>query len=229
MATKERARRRKEAIDDRRKKKHWPVWLYVPNVVGYTRLALVVSALVCYGKETVIKSLGCLVISITLDYVDGCLARQLNQVSSFGSWLDVVVDNFTRGCLYASATHPVLAMLVISVEFLVFSTTQTFEEAKEWKEWKEGSFAFVVRSKTMWVRWTRYVMRNEMKTFIGFLAVFGLHGLPLYLYTLHLIPEAKTFLWPFGLLALAGRFIAFTVEAWVLTGHIQSLLTKDND
>ena len=31
---------------------------------------------------------------------DGYFARTLNQVSSFGAWLDVVLDNLGRGILW---------------------------------------------------------------------------------------------------------------------------------
>ena len=39
----------------------------------------------------------CYVVQIFLDFFDGYFARLLNQVSTFGAWLDVVLDNLGRG------------------------------------------------------------------------------------------------------------------------------------
>ncbi|XP_077064529.1 uncharacterized protein LOC143716171 isoform X1 [Siphateles boraxobius] len=74
------------------------VLLYVPNVIGYIRILLVLSSWMLYSYPENFVPL--YVLSIILDGVDGWVARKLQQTSRFGAWLDVVIDNVGRGMLW---------------------------------------------------------------------------------------------------------------------------------
>ncbi|CAO3590289.1 unnamed protein product [Absidia cylindrospora] len=74
------------------------VFLYVPNIIGYTRIIL--AALSLYYMP--IHPKACVVlysISCLLDAVDGNAARYFNQCSRFGAVLDMVTDRCTTTCL----------------------------------------------------------------------------------------------------------------------------------
>ncbi|KQV04938.1 CDP-alcohol phosphatidyltransferase family protein [Leifsonia sp. Root112D2] len=66
--------------------------LTVPNVLSFARLALVPVFLVfvILGEDAL--ALGILVISSITDFLDGYLARRLNQVSRLGQLLDPAAD-----------------------------------------------------------------------------------------------------------------------------------------
>ncbi|KAI8344032.1 CDP-alcohol phosphatidyltransferase-domain-containing protein [Chlamydoabsidia padenii] len=74
------------------------VFLYIPNIIGYTRIIL--AALSLYYMP--IHPKACVVlysISCLLDAVDGNAARYFNQCSRFGAVLDMVTDRCTTTCL----------------------------------------------------------------------------------------------------------------------------------
>ncbi len=58
------------------------VLLYIPNIVGYVRLALLALAIGIGRQEQYYISFYILVLNIALDAVDGILARALHQVWS---------------------------------------------------------------------------------------------------------------------------------------------------
>lgn len=84
-----------------------PVYLYVPNIVGYFRLLCLFFGLFIVRAHPV---LGCslFVCNLILDAVDGYLARLLNQVSSFGAILDYAVDriSFASYAMLLAAVYP---------------------------------------------------------------------------------------------------------------------------
>ena len=79
--------------------KHWPVLLYIPNLIGYARiLSLIISFFYidcCFWKFTFLYSF-----SIFLDCIDGMAARYFNQISKFGGFLDVFTDRATDFYMY---------------------------------------------------------------------------------------------------------------------------------
>lgn len=67
------------------------VLLYYPNLIGYARVALVLTSY--YLAETNWKASSCLyVVAFAGDAVDGHVARKFNQASRFGAVLDMVTD-----------------------------------------------------------------------------------------------------------------------------------------
>ncbi|KAA1474930.1 CDP-diacylglycerol-inositol 3-phosphatidyltransferase [Dentipellis sp. KUC8613] len=97
------------------------VFLFVPNLIGYTRIILAGVALhyMSYHPKycTLAYAISCL-----LDAVDGQAARALGQTSKFGAVLDMVTDRCTTSCLlcYLSSAYPDYALVfqaLISLDF----------------------------------------------------------------------------------------------------------------
>lgn len=94
-----------------------PVWFYVANLIGYTRVILGLASFV-FAFDSSSSSMRSLfiyfyVISYVLDACDGVAARALRQTSKFGAVLDMATDRIcTAGLLallshYASISSPV--------------------------------------------------------------------------------------------------------------------------
>jgi CDP-diacylglycerol--inositol 3-phosphatidyltransferase len=66
-------------------------FLYVPNLIGYGRIALLILAYLFYTTNFAIF-VSCYFLSFVLDAVDGIAARALNQCSKFGACLDMLID-----------------------------------------------------------------------------------------------------------------------------------------
>lgn len=79
---------------------NYSVLVYVPNLIGYTRLVIIITAWFFYDNIYVFIPL--YAFSAMLDGIDGCVARALGQCSAFGAWLDVLVDNIGRSVLWTS-------------------------------------------------------------------------------------------------------------------------------
>lgn len=69
-----------------------PVFLYIPNLLCYARLALGLALLPCYYAQYWVPFVACYALAALSDLADGILARKLGQQSRFGEWLDVVAD-----------------------------------------------------------------------------------------------------------------------------------------
>lgn len=191
------------------------VLLFWPNVIGYLRICLLFAAWALYDCPAAFLPLYSS--SVLLDGVDGWLARRLKQVSRFGAWLDVVVDNLSRGMLWSLICQS--GWLVSAVEWCVFVCNHS-SKGHDWK----NSFSHSPRI-------VQAVMANGFRTPLGLLVVAGLHVLPLWLYCcLHQLPPGLSPWARDGVTALlsAGRSLAFIAEAWCIWTHVQ-FLTKDED
>ncbi|KAJ1638437.1 hypothetical protein T492DRAFT_944669 [Pavlovales sp. CCMP2436] len=81
-----------------------PVYLYVPNLIGYVRVALNFVAL-HYALSDFRACLGCYALSALLDALDGYAARALDQSSTFGGVLDMVTDRTATASLCVVLAH----------------------------------------------------------------------------------------------------------------------------
>lgn len=79
-------------------------WLYIPNVIGYFRIIFLFLFLI--SEDSFYKFL-CMLCSLSLDGLDGRMARYLNQSSLFGARLDVIIDICSVGLLtfYVSSLY----------------------------------------------------------------------------------------------------------------------------
>lgn len=99
------------------------VFLFVPNLIGYTRVITAAASLffMPYHPKacTLLYSVSCM-----LDVVDGQAARALGQTSRFGAVLDMVTDRCTTACLlcFLSSVYPAYSMLFMFLITLDFSS-----------------------------------------------------------------------------------------------------------
>ncbi|KAG0328719.1 CDP-diacylglycerol-inositol 3-phosphatidyltransferase [Dissophora globulifera] len=88
------------------------VFLFIPNLIGYTRIILAACSLYYMPEHPktcmVMYSISCL-----LDAVDGQAARYYDQCSKFGAVLDMVTDRCTTACLlcYLALKYPSYALV----------------------------------------------------------------------------------------------------------------------
>jgi len=71
-----------------------PFWLYIPNLIGYIRVAGLIISLREEDPWSS-TSIWALVLSLGLDYIDGPIARALGQCTQFGDLLDHYTDHIT--------------------------------------------------------------------------------------------------------------------------------------
>ncbi|KIL69674.1 hypothetical protein M378DRAFT_184084 [Amanita muscaria Koide BX008] len=97
------------------------VFLFVPNLIGYTRIILAGLSLHFMSYHPKYCTLA-YVISCLLDAVDGQAARALGQTSKFGAVLDM--NRCTTSCLlcYLSSAYPKYAILFQFLIALDFSS-----------------------------------------------------------------------------------------------------------
>ena len=76
------------------------VFLYIPNLIGYGRVVLLVFATFTAFTDPITTVL-CYGISQALDAFDGMAARRFNQSSEFGAVLDMVTDRVSDAIILA--------------------------------------------------------------------------------------------------------------------------------
>ena len=104
---------------------------------GYIRLLLIVASWYVWDSAPVLFVV-LYSTSALLDALDGIAARRLNQISGFGAWLDVVVDNIGRTMIW-SCLAP-WGWMVAVLEWCTFSCTHnngahwrdSFDNAPAW-------------------------------------------------------------------------------------------------
>jgi len=158
-----------------------------------------------------------------LDYFDGFFARILNQTSSFGAWLDVVIDNIGRGLLWVHLSQ--YFFIVPCIEWITFSITSSL--GANWKQIVAdiNNAPFIVRN----------VMKNGFKSFYGYTAITGLHCLPIWIYIMQHCSQSvlssyfRYFLSVNLLIVLViGRALSAFVELWIITKNVKQMLNNDS-
>jgi len=76
-----------------------PVYLFVPNLIGYARVLALLAALALSSRAGAFFWL--YLLSYALDAADGPAARALGQTSRFGATLDMVTDRVSTAALLA--------------------------------------------------------------------------------------------------------------------------------
>ncbi|MCJ1374077.1 CDP-diacylglycerol-inositol 3-phosphatidyltransferase [Loxospora ochrophaea] len=88
------------------------IFLFYPNIIGYSRIILAVASLYYMPLHprtcSILYSVSCL-----LDVMDGVAARHFHQSTRFGAVLDMVTDRCTTACLlvFLSSAWPRWALL----------------------------------------------------------------------------------------------------------------------
>jgi len=81
-----------------------PLWLYLPNLIGYVRVVTL-----CYAAAQPDPACGpairALMVSLALDFIDGPTARALGMCTVFGDLLDHYTDHATMFYLVAVTTN----------------------------------------------------------------------------------------------------------------------------
>ncbi|GAA98284.1 uncharacterized protein L969DRAFT_102063 [Mixia osmundae IAM 14324] len=152
------------------------VFLFVPNIVGYTRVLLAGVALTFMSYHPKYCTVA-YIISCLLDAVDGQAARALGQTSKFGAVLDMVTDRCTTSCLlcFLSSSYPSLAMLFQGLITLDFSS----HYMHMYSSLVSGSASHKnVTAQQSWILWSYY---NNSHTLFFFCAGNELFFVCLYL------------------------------------------------
>jgi len=91
---------------------HENIFLFIPNIIGYSRIILAFASLYYMPLHprtcSLLYSVSCL-----LDALDGWAARKYEQSTRFGAVLDMVTDRCTTACLlvFLSSAFPRWALL----------------------------------------------------------------------------------------------------------------------
>lgn len=101
-----------------------PVFLYIPNLIGYARFVFYLASFICHSLNHWQLCLGLYAIAFILDEFDGRAARAYNQSSNFGAALDMVADrSATAGfCLILAQLYPQYLLLFIGAIALDISS-----------------------------------------------------------------------------------------------------------
>ncbi|EGD77077.1 CDP-diacylglycerol-inositol 3-phosphatidyltransferase [Salpingoeca rosetta] len=74
------------------------IFLYIPNLIGFARVALLIASLFFMTSNPYV-AMSLYWLSAFIDAFDGMAARHFNQCTIFGSVLDMVTDRVTTLCL----------------------------------------------------------------------------------------------------------------------------------
>ena len=214
------------------------ILLYVPNLIGYARLVLL-GAGIAFFQSHPPTFLGLYLLQMSLDMVDGYLARLLSQESRVGAVLDVVADNGARTMMYMCAVANAPFSPLSSPPFLLaYLSTATGIIVLEWITFASshgsslatGVHWKVARSGSPQVPWLlRTMFANGFKNPLGAWVILSIAGLPMAMYVATLpwdwIPPLL-FLAVAGTLVL-GRVLGIMAETYVISQHIHLLLDLD--
>lgn len=219
------------------------VLLFVPNLIGYGRLALVGLAVWLHAAERPVGCLTAYCANAALDLVDGWAARKLGQTSKFGEILDVVVDNIGRGVIWAlvaaTTTHralPAVCGLMATLESLTFAMAHasSLVAQKNWKLQQLGTDE-VATSLEPPHPFVARIFANNFRNTLGTLAIGGTFFLPVHIYALDTIPQgyrawlgdSDDALLLVGALVLLGRLIAVLAECSIIRRYLLFILQGD--
>ena len=80
-----------------------PVFLFVPNLVGYARVVLAAAGIYCMGIERLwMHGAALYFVAFACDALDGIAARHFDQCSTFGAVLDMVTDRCSTAALFVT-------------------------------------------------------------------------------------------------------------------------------
>jgi len=160
------------------------VCCYVPNLLGYVRLLLLLGA-TAFATTSPLVFVVLWALSCGLDFFDGYLARRLAQTSRLGELLDVVTDNMSRTTMWFAAvsvrgTPLGVAVLISSLEWCTMLSTQVMSHETNWKKDVVQEEEEEAQEAPPWL--VRVFFSHNFLNPLGVLGIGGLFGLPLWLY-----------------------------------------------
>jgi len=181
------------------------MWRNLPNLITLSRLGLVpVFVLFFYlpGSWAHLTTVVVFTLAAATDWLDGYLARRLQQVSAFGRFLDPVADKLavTAALLLLVQRHPHWWMVLPVI--VIISREITVSALREWMA-EIGDQAQVAVS-----------LLGKAKTTVQMIAiVLLLYGLPIYGFPTYLV----------GMLAL---YVAVALTVWSMTIYLRAAWPK---
>ena len=196
----------------------WPVPLFVPNLIGYLRLLLIIYAL-HFAHTDAPVFVRIWTISCALDFFDGLAARRLGQCSRLGELLDLVCDNVSRAAMWIAwcSVNPPglpLALGVVSLEWLTCLATQLSSAMRDSGHWKH------VEARPVPSFCAAFFANNFVNP-LGMWGIAGLFGAPLFLFVSKAWPAALQYLYPvppyaIGFTLLSGRAFCAIIELYFI-------------
>ena len=178
--------------------------LNIPNILTMLRVALipvlVVLAYLPYDWRFLVSALVFLLAAIT-DWFDGYLARKLNQVSSFGAFLDPVADKFLVCASVLVLVH--LGRADVFVALIIIGREIAISALREW-------MAQIGASKSVAVH-----MVGKLKTVAQMVAI------PFLLFDGRLLGLIDTRVWGVWLI-----WIAALLTVWSMAYYLQKALPE---
>ncbi|KAL2636160.1 hypothetical protein R1flu_007639 [Riccia fluitans] len=194
---------------------NWPIYLYVPNLIGYARILANVTAFgVCFTNKSLFAVL--YLISFICDELDGRFARMLDQKSTFGAVLDMVTDRVSTAGLLVVLSH------MYKGSFLIFLGLLVLDISSHWLQMYSTFLSSKTSHKDMadsksWILRLYY----QQRIFMGYCCV-SCEVLYIVLFllenpngnileTLRIAFEEKSVLFFFALLTAPG----FVIKQWI--------------
>lgn len=204
-----------------------PVFLYIPNLLGYARILLAFYGMYL-SHDLPVQAVLIFIVSASLDLFDGILARMLHQTSSFGVLLDIAADNILRTCGWiAAASCPdatsvlqTFAAAIVCLEWTTMLSTQ-LHAAHSQQHWKEE------RCNDPWL--VRALYANGFKNPIGAVSMYGLFSASLWTFGMFHseLYDNIPYYSAFQYLAYFGRALGCCVELWMIKGYLSLVLEND--
>jgi phosphatidylglycerophosphate synthase len=207
-----------------------PTVLFIPNLLGYARIALAFMGLF-YSTTDPVTAVLTWIVSGFLDLFDGILARALKQTSSFGVFLDIAADNVLRTAVWVAVAAVSLpngpwyvggvAYFLICLEWSTMVSTQVYAALNS-EHWKHA------RDNDPWI--VQAYFRNNFRNMLGGLGIYGLFSSNLWLYGSFHPVLYKTIPYFDALMYLAflGRALSATIEIWFCCSYFSFLLENDD-
>ncbi|GBG81616.1 hypothetical protein CBR_g32608 [Chara braunii] len=183
----------------------WPIYLYVPNLLGYARIiANVVAFSHCFDQKGMFVTL--YFISFVCDELDGRFARLLDQRSTFGAVLDMVTDRVSTASLL------VVLSSLYSQYFIIFLGLMVLDISSHWFQMVSAHLTSKKSHKDV-ADGTNFLLRiyYRYRPFMGYCCI-GAEVLYLAVYLLHDPSYAAA---PLVDLPMIGERSLVEVIAWV--------------
>ncbi len=172
----------------------WARIVAIPLIVGVFYLPL--EPVTCNWVATVL-----FVVFAATDWLDGFLARKLNQTSAFGAFLDPVADKFLVCASLLVLVH--LGRVDVFVALIIIGREIAISALREW-------MAHIGASKSVAVH-----MLGKLKTTVQMLAI------PFLLYDGHLFGVVDTGVWGTWLIWLAA-----VLTVWSMVYYLRRALPE---